>query len=102
MRPGARGHTRAHTRIHEHAHRTMAPPGTYARTHTYVSTHQTRIQNHGSSGEGIWVVKLKAGAYCGRFGDRLCGDDELLELIEVGIHTPAHTHTHTHTYTQVQ
>ena len=34
-------------------------------------------QNRGSSGEGIWIIKLKAGNYCSRYGDRSCADDEV-------------------------
>jgi len=39
-------------------------------------------QHYGSSGEGIWVVKLKQGNYCGALGERLCSDHELLDLLE--------------------
>merc|ERR1719265_435845 len=39
-------------------------------------------QNRGSSGEGIWIIKLKAGNYCENFGDRSCEDGEMLELME--------------------
>eukprot|EP00418_Pyrodinium_bahamense_P079869 CAMPEP_0179058656 /NCGR_PEP_ID=MMETSP0796-20121207/24960_1 /TAXON_ID=73915 /ORGANISM="Pyrodinium bahamense, Strain pbaha01" /LENGTH=56 /DNA_ID=CAMNT_0020755409 /DNA_START=8 /DNA_END=175 /DNA_ORIENTATION=+ len=39
-------------------------------------------QNRGSSGEGIWIIKLKAGNYCSTFGERSCSDDELLDLME--------------------
>merc|ERR1719223_1887789 len=35
-------------------------------------------QNRGSSGEGIWIIKLKSGNYCKNFGDRMCSDDEVL------------------------
>ena len=34
-------------------------------------------QNRGSSGEGIWIIKLKAGNYCSSFGARSCTDDEV-------------------------
>ena len=40
-------------------------------------------QNRGSSGEGIWIIKLKSGNYCEGYGDRMCSDDEVLELMEV-------------------
>jgi len=39
-------------------------------------------QNRGSSGEGIWIIKLKSGNYCKTFGERSCADDELLDLTE--------------------
>jgi len=39
-------------------------------------------QNRGSSGEGIWIIKLKSGDYCKTFGERSCADDELLDLTE--------------------
>ena len=39
-------------------------------------------QNRGSAGEGIWIIKLKAGNYCSTFGERSCGDGELLSLME--------------------
>ena len=42
-------------------------------------------QNRGSSGEGIWIIKLKAGNYCANFGDRLCEDSELLDLMELSL-----------------
>jgi hypothetical protein len=29
-------------------------------------------QNRGSSGEGIWIIKLKKGNYCKTFGERSC------------------------------
>merc|ERR1719453_3040131 len=29
-------------------------------------------QNRGSSGEGIWIIKLKEGNYCSTFGERSC------------------------------
>lgn len=49
-------------------------------------------QNRGSSGEGIWIIKLKSGNYCKNFGDRLCGDDEVLEMMEA---CDNHSETHT-------
>merc|ERR1719386_180783 len=49
-------------------------------------------QNRGSSGEGIWIIKLKAGNYCAEFGERSCTDDEELELMEANDnHTEMHT-----------
>jgi len=49
-------------------------------------------QNRGSSGEGIWVAKLKSGEYCQSFGDRECADDEMLVLTEAcDNHTEEHT-----------
>merc|ERR1712060_877374 len=49
-------------------------------------------QNRGSSGEGIWIIKLKAGNYCKTFGERLCTDDEVLELMEANDnHAEEHT-----------
>jgi len=38
-------------------------------------------QNRGSSGEGIWVCKLKEGNYCSRFGERLCAGDEVISTL---------------------
>ncbi|CAJ1355121.1 unnamed protein product [Effrenium voratum] len=49
-------------------------------------------QNRGSSGEGIWIIKLKSGNYCKNFGDRLCSDEEVLELMEA---CDNHSETHT-------
>jgi len=51
-------------------------------------------QNRGSAGEGIWIIKLKAGNYCGAYGERSVGDDEVLVLMEANdnheeIHTVA-------------
>merc|ERR1719394_1391391 len=39
-------------------------------------------QNRGSSGEGIWIIKLKSGSYCKTFGDKLCEDSDVLDLME--------------------
>merc|ERR1719313_2476726 len=39
-------------------------------------------QNRGSAGEGIWIIKLKAGNYCKTFGERMCDDSEVLSLME--------------------
>jgi len=49
-------------------------------------------QNRGSSGEGIWIIKLKSGNYCKNFGDRSCSDNEVLELMEA---CDNHAETHT-------
>jgi len=49
-------------------------------------------QNRGSSGEGIWIIKLKSGDYCKSFGDRSCSDDDVLELMEA---CDNHAETHT-------
>jgi hypothetical protein len=49
-------------------------------------------QNRGSSGEGIWIVKLREGNYCGSFGERSCEDDEVLDLMEANDnHAEVHT-----------
>merc|ERR1719355_25218 len=49
-------------------------------------------QNRGSAGEGIWIIKLKAGNYCSKFGERVCGDGELLSLMEANDnHAEEHT-----------
>merc|ERR1712232_1212975 len=39
-------------------------------------------QNRGSSGEGIWIIKLKSGDYCKNYGDRSVSDSEVLELMK--------------------
>merc|ERR1719413_160967 len=49
-------------------------------------------QNRGSSGEGIWIIKLKSGEYCKTFGERSCTDDEVLDLMEANDnHSEEHT-----------
>merc|ERR1719401_3310969 len=49
-------------------------------------------QNRGSAGEGIWIIKLKSGEYCEKFGDKSCEDDEMLELMEANDnHSEEHT-----------
>jgi len=49
-------------------------------------------QNRGSSGEGIWIIKLKAGNYCGHYGERSCSDSEVLSLMEANDnHAEEHT-----------
>merc|ERR1719224_55959 len=49
-------------------------------------------QNRGSSGEGIWIIKLQSGDYCANYGDRLCDDSEVIELMEANDN---HAETHT-------
>merc|ERR1719263_1213032 len=49
-------------------------------------------QNRGSSGEGIWIIKLQSGNYCANYGDRLCDDSEVIELMEANDN---HAETHT-------
>merc|ERR1719373_929764 len=49
-------------------------------------------QNRGSSGEGIWIIKLKSGNYCKTFGERSCSDDEVLDMMEANDN---HAETHT-------
>merc|ERR1719235_1545663 len=49
-------------------------------------------QNRGSSGEGIWIIKLKEGNYCSAYGERSCEDSEVLELMEANDnHEEEHT-----------
>jgi hypothetical protein len=49
-------------------------------------------QNRGSSGEGIWIIKLKAGNYCSTYGERLCEDSEVLSMMEANDnHAEEHT-----------
>merc|ERR1719346_847840 len=49
-------------------------------------------QNRGSSGEGIWIIKLKSGNYCERYCDREASDDEMLILQEANDnHVEEHT-----------
>jgi hypothetical protein len=49
-------------------------------------------QNRGSSGEGIWIIKLASGNYCANFGDRSCTNDEVLDMMEANDN---HAETHT-------
>merc|ERR1711871_974020 len=49
-------------------------------------------QNRGSSGEGIWIIKLKEGNYCSAYGERSCEDSEVLEMMEANDN---HEETHT-------
>merc|ERR1719321_2074342 len=49
-------------------------------------------QNRGSSGEGIWIIKLKEGNYCSSYVERSCTDDEVLDLMEANDnHAEVHT-----------
>merc|ERR1719321_2321367 len=49
-------------------------------------------QNRGSAGEGIWIIKLKAGDYCSTFGEASCADDEVLDMMEANDnHAEEHT-----------
>merc|ERR1719305_160171 len=49
-------------------------------------------QNRGSAGEGIWIIKLKAKNYCSTFGERLCEDSEVLDMMEANDnHAEEHT-----------
>jgi len=49
-------------------------------------------QNRGSSGEGIWIVKLKSGAYCKEYGAESCNDDDVLDMMEANDnHAEEHT-----------
>jgi len=49
-------------------------------------------QSRGSSGEGTWIVKLKEGDYCQTYGERVCGDSEVLHLMEANDnHEEEHT-----------
>ena len=46
--------------------------------------YQPRVikQNRGSSGEGIWIIKLKDREYCPTFGAGVCEDDWMLDMME--------------------
>merc|ERR1719221_905137 len=49
-------------------------------------------QNRGSAGEGIWIIKLKSGNYCKTFGERMCKEDEVLDMMEANDnHSEEHT-----------
>merc|ERR550537_811135 len=39
-------------------------------------------QNRGSSGEGIWIIRLKSGNYCSSYGEAICEDGDELHLME--------------------
>jgi hypothetical protein len=50
------------------------------------------MQNRGSSGEGIWIIRLKSGEYCTEFGDCSLADNTLLEMMEANDnHAEEHT-----------
>merc|ERR1712151_1149886 len=49
-------------------------------------------QNRGSSGEGIWIIKLKSGNYCKKYGEISCTDDEVVDMMEANDN---HSETHT-------
>jgi len=49
-------------------------------------------QNRGSSGEGIWIIELKSGKYCSKFGERSAAMDEVLVCKEANDnHEEEHT-----------
>jgi len=49
-------------------------------------------QNRGSSGEGIWIIKLKSGEYCSTYGEKSCEDSEVLDMMEANDnHAEEHT-----------
>merc|ERR1719243_22878 len=49
-------------------------------------------QNRGSSGEGIWIIKLKSGEYCKTYGEKSCADSDVLDLMEANDnHSEEHT-----------
>lgn len=49
-------------------------------------------QNRGSSGQGIWIIKLEACNYCAEFGERGCANDGVLDMIEANDdHAEEHT-----------
>jgi len=49
-------------------------------------------QNRGSSGEGIWIIKLKSGDYCAEYGQKSCEDSDVLHLTEANDnHEEEHT-----------
>merc|ERR1719291_1364394 len=49
-------------------------------------------QNRGSSGEGIWIIKLKSGDYCKTFGEKNCEDGDVLDMMEANDnHSEEHT-----------
>merc|ERR1712039_401104 len=55
---------------------------------------QSRVikQNRGSSGEGIWIIKLKSGEYCASYGEASCQDGDVLEMMEANDnHSEEHT-----------
>jgi len=49
-------------------------------------------QNRGSSGEGIWIIKLKSGEYCKTYGEASCEDGDVLDMMEANDnHAEEHT-----------
>merc|ERR1712056_140649 len=49
-------------------------------------------QNRGSSGEGIWIIKLKSGEYCKTYGEASCEDSDVLDMMEANDnHAEEHT-----------
>merc|ERR1719392_318039 len=49
-------------------------------------------QNRGSAGEGIWIIKLQSNNYCSSYGERLCDDSEMLDMMEANDnHAEEHT-----------
>jgi len=49
-------------------------------------------QNRGSSGEGIWIIKLKSGEYCKTYGEASCEDGDVLDMMEANDnHSEEHT-----------
>jgi len=49
-------------------------------------------QNRGSSGEGIWIIKLKSEEYCKTFGEASCADGDKLDMMEANDnHAEEHT-----------
>merc|ERR1711871_1853305 len=69
-------------------------PADFAAGFKKTMSFQPRVikQNRGSSGEGIWIIKLKSGNYCKTFGERSCADDELLDMMEANDnHSEEHT-----------
>jgi glutathione synthase/RimK-type ligase-like ATP-grasp enzyme len=68
--------------------------GVFAEAFKKTMAFQPRVikQNRGSAGEGIWIIKLKSGDYCKTYGERLCSDTEVLDLMEANDnHSEEHT-----------
>merc|ERR1712151_240558 len=59
-------------------------PGDFATGFKKTMKFQPRVikQNRGSSGEGIWIIKLKEGNYCGSYGEASCEDGDVLDMME--------------------
>merc|ERR1719210_2530874 len=69
-------------------------PAVFAAGFKKTMAFQPRVikQNRGSAGEGIWIIKLKSGNYCSKFGDRSCSNDEVLDMMEANDnHSEEHT-----------